>query len=93
MHQHTEALIAELYEVARQIRVDVLDMVYRRGAGHPGGSFSAAEEGNALSGCAKRQPKHKIRRAPRQGRVFRSGLNAMPSCFHRGFFFLGFSPV
>lgn len=43
MHQHTEALIAELYEVARQIRLDTLDMVYRRKAGHPGGSFSAAE--------------------------------------------------
>ena len=43
MHQHTEALIAELQERARQIRLDVLDMVYRRGAGHPGGSFSAAE--------------------------------------------------
>ena len=43
MHQHTEALIAELQEVARQIRLDVLDMIYRRQAGHPGGSFSAAE--------------------------------------------------
>jgi transketolase len=29
--------------VARQIRIDVLDMVYRRQAGHLGGSFSAAE--------------------------------------------------
>ncbi len=43
MHQHTEALITELYEAARQIRVDALDMVYRRQAGHLGGSFSAAE--------------------------------------------------
>ena len=43
LHQHTEALIAELEGVARQIRLDVLDMVYRRKAGHPGGSFSAAE--------------------------------------------------
>ncbi len=43
MHQHTEALIAQLQRVANQIRLDVLDMVYRRGAGHPGGSFSAAE--------------------------------------------------
>ncbi len=43
MHDHSEALIAELQECARQIRLDVLDMVYRRKAGHPGGSFSAAE--------------------------------------------------
>jgi transketolase len=43
MHNHSEALIADLQEKARQIRLDVLDMVYRRKAGHPGGSFSAAE--------------------------------------------------
>jgi transketolase len=43
MHQHSEALVASLQEVARRIRIDVLDMVYRRKAGHPGGSFSAAE--------------------------------------------------
>ena len=43
MHHHPESLIVELQEVARQIRIDVLEMVYRRGAGHPGGSFSAAE--------------------------------------------------
>jgi len=43
MHHHSEALICDLQERARQIRLDVLDMVYRRSAGHPGGSFSAAE--------------------------------------------------
>jgi transketolase len=43
MHQHSEAQVASLQEVARRIRLDVLDMVYRRKAGHPGGSFSAAE--------------------------------------------------
>jgi len=43
MHHHPEALIYDLQEKARQIRLDVLDMVYRRGAGHPGGSFSSAE--------------------------------------------------
>ncbi len=43
MHVHTEKLIGELQERARQIRLDTLDMVYRRQAGHPGGSFSAAE--------------------------------------------------
>lgn len=43
MHDHSDALIAQLQQVARQIRIDVLNMVYRRKAGHPGGSFSAAE--------------------------------------------------
>jgi transketolase len=43
MHDHDRELIQELGEKARQIRLDVLDMVYRRQAGHPGGSFSAAE--------------------------------------------------
>ena len=43
MHDHPESLIKDLQETARLIRLDVLDMVYRRGAGHPGGSFSCAE--------------------------------------------------
>ena len=43
MHHHSVELIEELSEKARLIRLDVLDMVYRRQAGHPGGSFSAAE--------------------------------------------------
>ena len=43
MHSHSEALIAELEAVARRIRLDALDMVYRRKAGHLGGSYSAAE--------------------------------------------------
>ena len=43
MHDHSESLTKELQGVARQIRLDVLDMVYRRQAGHPGGSFSCAE--------------------------------------------------
>lgn len=43
MHDHPESLIRHLQERARQIRLDVLDMVYRRQAGHPGGSFSCAE--------------------------------------------------
>ena len=48
MHYHPESLIYELAEVARQIRLDVLDMVYRRKAGHLGGSFSCAEILTAL---------------------------------------------
>ena len=43
MHYHSFELIQELQEQARNIRLDVLDMVYRRQAGHPGSSFSAAE--------------------------------------------------
>jgi transketolase len=43
MHQHTEALVQQLQQVACKIRLDVLDMVYRRKAGHLGGSFSAAD--------------------------------------------------
>ena len=42
-HFHSEELVAELQGRAKEIRIDVLDMVFRRGAGHPGGSFSAAE--------------------------------------------------
>jgi transketolase len=43
MYYHSSDLIADLQEHARQIRLDVLDMVFRRQAGHLGGSFSAAE--------------------------------------------------
>ncbi|WP_375753682.1 transketolase [Vibrio sp. HN007] len=35
--------LAELYELARNIRMDILDMVYKAQSGHIGGSFSAAE--------------------------------------------------
>ena len=40
---HSEALLAELTERARELRLDSLEMIHRRGAGHPGGSLSAAE--------------------------------------------------
>jgi transketolase len=43
MHLHTHDLIQEIETQARHIRLDVLDMVYRRQAGHLGGSYSAAE--------------------------------------------------
>lgn len=43
MSYHPESLILELEEKARQLRLDSLDMIYRRKAGHPGGSLSAAE--------------------------------------------------
>jgi len=39
----TPKKIAELEELARQLRVDSLRLIHRRGAGHPGGALSAAE--------------------------------------------------
>jgi transketolase len=43
MSYHPETLILQLEETARQLRVDSVKMIYRRGSGHPGGSLSAAE--------------------------------------------------
>ena len=40
---HSEVLLSELAERARELRLDSLEMIHRRGAGHPGGSLSAAE--------------------------------------------------
>ncbi len=39
----TSEKIAELEEIARQLRIDSLKLIYNRGAGHPGGALSAAE--------------------------------------------------
>ena len=39
----TPEKIVELEETARRLRVDSLRLIYRRGAGHPGGTLSAAE--------------------------------------------------
>jgi transketolase len=43
MSYHPEALIVELEERAHELRLDSIEMIYRRQAGHPGGSLSAAE--------------------------------------------------
>jgi transketolase len=43
MSYHPESLILSLEDTARQLRLDSLRMIYRRQAGHPGGSLSAAE--------------------------------------------------
>jgi len=40
---HPESLIQELNEVARRLRLDVIDMIFRAQSGHPGGSLSAAD--------------------------------------------------
>lgn len=39
----TNGNITDLQRIANQLRLDSLDMIYRRQAGHPGGSLSAAE--------------------------------------------------
>jgi len=43
MTYHSEKLINELNDKARELRLDALEMIHRRGAGHPGGSLSIAE--------------------------------------------------
>lgn len=43
MIYHSEKLVKELNEVARKLRLDVMEMIHRRGAGHPGGSLSIAD--------------------------------------------------
>src|SRR5512136_2845253 len=43
MAKPTAEKISELEEIARQLRVDSLRLIHRRGAGHPGGALSAAE--------------------------------------------------
>jgi transketolase len=43
MNYLTEQKILELDEIARQLRIDSIKMIYKRQAGHPGGSLSAAE--------------------------------------------------
>jgi len=43
MGYHSEKLIIELNKKTKQLRLDALEMIHERGAGHPGGSLSAAE--------------------------------------------------
>ncbi len=38
-----ESRILELEEIARQLRIESIKMIYKRGSGHPGGALSAAE--------------------------------------------------
>lgn len=37
------SLVKYLEEQARQIRIDILEMIYKAKSGHPGGSLSAAD--------------------------------------------------
>ncbi len=48
MPHHGERLIACLEDTARRLRITALEMIWRRGAGHPGGSLSAADIVTAL---------------------------------------------
>jgi len=43
MAYHPEELIQELNRQAQELRLRALEMIYRRGQGHPGGALSAAE--------------------------------------------------
>lgn len=43
MEKLTSKKVAELEEIARLLRIDSLNLIHRRGAGHPGGALSAAE--------------------------------------------------
>ena len=45
---HSAKLIKELEQMARQLRIDVIELIYCRGQGHPGGSLSPAEIISAL---------------------------------------------
>jgi len=40
---HSEQLVKELNEIARELRLDALEIIHERGQGHPGGSLSASE--------------------------------------------------
>jgi len=48
MSFHSEKLIAELTEMARNLRIQVVKMIYKAESGHPGGSLSAADIVTAL---------------------------------------------
>jgi transketolase len=43
MYYYPESLIVDLEERACQLRIDSVEMIHRRGSGHPGGALSAAE--------------------------------------------------
>jgi len=43
MIYHSEELICELNKRAKKLRLDALEMIWRKGTGHPGGSLSIAE--------------------------------------------------
>jgi transketolase len=43
MNYIREEKVLELDEIARQLRIDSIKMIYKRQSGHPGGSLSAAE--------------------------------------------------
>ena len=45
---HSKELVEKLEEIARQMRITLLEMIHRRQAGHPGGSLSAADIVTAL---------------------------------------------
>jgi transketolase len=47
-HEHSQKLQRELARTAKELRIEALKMINRRGQGHPGGALSAAEITAAL---------------------------------------------
>lgn len=43
IHTHSPELQEKLKNIARELRIEALRMIHRRGQGHPGGALSAAE--------------------------------------------------
>jgi len=56
---YSETLLRELDQIALQLRLDSLEMIHRRQAGHPGGSLSAADIVTALFFCKMKIDPHK----------------------------------
>jgi transketolase len=48
MSSYTDEQVRRLEEIARRLKIQCLEMIHRRGAGHPGGSLSAADVLTAL---------------------------------------------
>jgi transketolase len=48
MYLYPESLLQELEQIANQLRIDSIEMIFRRQSGHPGGSLSAVEIITAL---------------------------------------------
>lgn len=89
MAYYQELYLSHLYDIARALRVTSLDMIYRRGGGHPGGSFSAAELVTALYFHKLRiDPHHPL--TPDRDRFILSKGHASPLLYaalaKRGFF-------
>lgn len=89
MPYHPEKLVLELEQRARQLRLDVVEMIYRAQSGHPGGSLSAADILAALFFHHLRLDPARPQ-WPERDRFILSKGHAAPALYaalaHRGFF-------